>query len=225
MGAPMVTDGRYTSPGHKRGGLVQKEVLYDNFRKAWLVAKGWAKLGCCKGLYCCLGALMGAPMVSDVWYTSAGHGRGVLRQKIVLYDNFRIAWLVSTHLERGQAKSGYCRGMYCRFGALMGAPMVLDGRYMSPGHRWGGLRRKNVLLDNFRKAWLVFSLRLLTQSMNLTFEIEHEYEECFSHPMGLWRVEPCSVFQGVYVSMFIYSNTSIWPYSVHRNVHCLRSTA
>ena len=27
MGVPMVTDGRYTSPGHTRGGLRQKDVL------------------------------------------------------------------------------------------------------------------------------------------------------------------------------------------------------
>ena len=33
-GGPMVTDGGYTSPGHIRGGLRQKNVSYDNFRKA-----------------------------------------------------------------------------------------------------------------------------------------------------------------------------------------------
>ena len=52
-----------------------------------------------------------------------------------------------------------------------------------------------------------------------------QYEECFSHPMGLWRVESGSVFPGVYVSKFLYANTSIWPYSVHRIVQentCVR---
>ena len=48
-----------------------------------------------------------------------------------------------------------------------------------------------------------------------------QYDERFSHPMGLWKVEPGSVFPGVYVIMFIYANTSIWPYSVHRNRHRL----
>ena len=77
--------------------------------------------------------------------------------KNVLYDNFRRVWLVFIHLESGCAKWVCCRGMYCRLGALMGAPMVTDGRYTSPGHRRGGLRQQNVIYDNFRKAWLVFS--------------------------------------------------------------------
>ena len=97
--------------------------------------RGWAKLDCWRGMYYRLGALMGPLMVTDGRYTSPGHIRGGLRQND-LYDNFRRAWLVFTHLERGWAKWGCYRGMYCRLGALMGAPMVTDGWYTSPGSRW-----------------------------------------------------------------------------------------
>ena len=47
---------------------------------------------------------------------------------------------------------GLLQGYVSSLGALMGTPMVTDGRHMSPGHRRGGLREKNVLYDNFRKA-------------------------------------------------------------------------
>ena len=62
-GGPMVTDGWYTSPGHRWGGLRQRNVSYQNYRKALPVSnhleKGWAKLGCCRGMNTCLGTLMG----------------------------------------------------------------------------------------------------------------------------------------------------------------------
>ena len=59
----MVTDGWYTSPGHRWGGLRQRNVSYQNYRKALPVfnhlEKGWAKSGCCRGMNTCLGTLMG----------------------------------------------------------------------------------------------------------------------------------------------------------------------
>ena len=36
-GGPMVTDGQYTSPSHRRGGLRPNNMYYDDFRKALLV--------------------------------------------------------------------------------------------------------------------------------------------------------------------------------------------
>ena len=49
--------------------------------------------------------------------------------------------------------------MYCRLGALMGAPMVTDGRYTSPGHRRGWLRQQMFYMtilgkhDLFLPTW------------------------------------------------------------------------
>ena len=36
-GGPMVTDGQYTSPSHRRGGLRPNNMYSDDFRKALLV--------------------------------------------------------------------------------------------------------------------------------------------------------------------------------------------
>ena len=58
----------------------------------------WGKLGCCRGMYCCLVALMGAPMVPDGWYRPPGHMWGGLRMKNGSGENFRRAWLDFTFI-------------------------------------------------------------------------------------------------------------------------------
>ena len=40
------------------------------------VGGGSGKSGLCGGMYCCLGGLMGPPMIPDCWYGVPGEGRG-----------------------------------------------------------------------------------------------------------------------------------------------------
>ena len=74
----------------------------------------YGKLGRCRGMYCCLVALMGAPMVRDGWSTPPGHIWGGLRKTNGSGKNFRWAWLNFTHLELDlkirYGKLGPCRG-------------------------------------------------------------------------------------------------------------------
>ena len=55
-------------------------------------------------------------------------------------------------LKKWLSKSVVLQGYVLLFGGSEGGPMVIDGGYTSPGHIPGGLRPKNVLYDNFRKA-------------------------------------------------------------------------
>ena len=75
-----------------------------------------------------------------------------------VYWQFQESTTAIYPLRKGLSKTGLLQGFVLCFGGSDGGPMVTDGRYTSPGHRRGGLRQKNVLYDNFRRVWLVFTI-------------------------------------------------------------------
>ena len=78
MGAPGVPDGQYTPPWHGRSGLRKKMGVIGDFRARGqvftYVESGYGKLGRFRGMYGCLGGLMGAPRVPDGRSTPPWHG-------------------------------------------------------------------------------------------------------------------------------------------------------
>ena len=123
-----------------------------------LLESGYGKRACFGGKYCGLGGLMGAPRVPAGRYMAPGHGWGGLRKTKDSFNNLERVLLVLTLSESGSRKEARFGGKYCGLGGLMGASKVPAGRYMAPGHGWGGFRKEKGSYGNLERVLLVFTL-------------------------------------------------------------------
>ena len=81
------------------------------------------------GMYCCLGGLMGSPMVPDCWYGVPGEGWGWGRWVGGLTLDFRPMLPVITHDQGVLGKNGSFWGYVLLFGRYDGPPVVELGSH------------------------------------------------------------------------------------------------
>ena len=84
-----------------------------------------------RGMYCCLGGSIGAPIVTNDRYLCFGHRRGRLRQENAEYKDFRLGRQVFTH---ENSETAMFQGYVLLFGGSDGGPMVTNDRYLCFGH-------------------------------------------------------------------------------------------
>ena len=86
---------------------------------------------------------MGSPIAPVGQYGTPGDKLGVWQQKNGLIFYFWPRLFDITHDESHCGKRVGFRGIYCCLGGPIGAPMVPDGQYGTPGDRWGGWEKRN----------------------------------------------------------------------------------
>ena len=83
----MVPDSVYGAPAHQKGGFGGRMLCMIILGKEYYPCLQ-TKVVIIRGMYCGLGALMGAPMVPDSGYGVPGHRQGGFGLENAWYDHF-----------------------------------------------------------------------------------------------------------------------------------------